>query len=166
MALEEHRRHKPVVRCAILTVSDTRTPDTDDSGRVARELLSGQGHEISDHRIAANDAAAISASLRELLAGAADLVLTIGGTGVSKKDLTVDAASPFLARILPGFGELFRYYSLSDIGSAVILSRALMGVTAQGKLVVCTPGSIAAVRLALEKILLKELGHLIGELRK
>lgn len=156
----------PGARCAILTVSDSRTKETDESGRTARELLEGNGHTISFYKIIPNDFGVIADTLRDLLTKSVDLILTIGGTGVSKKDGTVEAVSPFLARVLPGFGELFRHYSLPDIGSAAILTRALMGISQDGKILVCTPGSISAVRTALEKILLKELGHLVWELRK
>ncbi len=169
MGVEEHRRHgekMPGARCAILTISDSRTKDTDESGRVARELLEGAGHAISFYKILPNNAPAIAEALRQLSTTAVDFILTIGGTGISKKDGTIEAVAPFLSRQLPGFGELFRYYSLPDIGTAAILSRAMMGITADGQIIVCTPGSISAVRLAFEKILLKELMHLVWELRK
>jgi molybdenum cofactor biosynthesis protein B len=169
MGLEEHRRESekiPGARCAILTISDSRTKETDDSGRTARELLEGAGHSIALYKILPNDPAAIAETLRELLRSSVDVVLTIGGTGISRRDGTIDAVAPMIARPLPGFGELFRHYSLPDIGTAAILSRAQMGVTAEGRILVCIPGSISAVRLALERILLKELMHLVWELRK
>jgi molybdenum cofactor biosynthesis protein B len=169
MGLEEHRRHSekmPGARCAILTISDSRRKDTDESGRAARELFEAAGYSIAHYKIIPNDRKTISDTLRDLLGTSIDLIYTIGGTGISKKDGTIEAVTPLITRPLPGFGELFRHYSMPDIGSAAILSRAMMGITSEGKIIVCTPGSINAVRTALEKILLKELGHLIWELRK
>jgi molybdenum cofactor biosynthesis protein B len=169
MGLEEHRQHSekmPGARCAIVSISDSRTKETDESGRTARELFEAAGHVISFYRIVPNEPQAIAETLRQLVGSSIDLILTIGGTGISKKDGTVEAVQPFIARPLPGFGELFRQYSLPDIGTATILSRAMMGITPEGKLIVCIPGSISAARTALEKILLKELGHLVWELRK
>jgi molybdenum cofactor biosynthesis protein B len=169
MGIEEHREQAekmPGARCAVLTVSDSRTKETDESGKLARELLEAGGHTLGYYAVVPNDPEALRAALEACLGGAIDLVLTIGGTGIGSRDRTVETASQFIERELPGFGELFRYHSLADIGASVILTRATMGITRDGKILVCTPGSKAAVRLALEKILLKELGHLVWELRK
>jgi molybdenum cofactor biosynthesis protein B len=169
MGVEEHRAQAekmPGARCAVLTISDKRTKETDESGRIARSLLEASGHTISFYKILPNEIEPIREALRGLCGAAVDLILTIGGTGISTRDGTVEAVRPLIARELPGFGELFRAWSVPDVGTAVILSRATMGLTKEGKLLVAVPGSIAAVRLALERILLKELGHLIWELRK
>ena len=169
MSLELHRAAAdriPGARCAIVTVSDSRTKETDDSGKLARTLLEGAGHSISYYGIVPNKPEAIRDTLKTCLGATIDLVLTIGGTGVSARDLTIETAREYFDREMPGFGELFRSLSLPEIGSAVILTRAAMGVSREGKVVVCSPGSKAAVRLALEKIVLKELGHLLAELRK
>jgi molybdenum cofactor biosynthesis protein B len=169
MSLEAHRaagERIPGARCAVVTVSDSRTKETDDSGRLARELLEGAGHSIAYYGIVPNEPDAIRGTLATCLGAAVDAILTIGGTGVSARDRTLETAREFFDRELPGFGELFRYWSLAEIGSAVILTRASMGISKEGKVIVCVPGSRAAVRLALEKILLKELGHLLAELRR
>lgn len=156
---------RETARVALLTVSDTRTASNDASGDLAAELLSGAGHEVKLRRIVPNVLSAAGGALREALESN-DLAVTLGGTGISKKDLSVDAARTLLATELPGFGELFRAMSAAEIGTATILSRALLGLTEARKLVCCLPGSEGAVRLALEKILIPELPHLLRELRK
>ena len=169
MSLEQHRAAAdriPGARCAIVTVSDSRTKETDDSGKLARILIEEAGNSISYYGIVPNRPEALRETLTSCLGATVDMVLTIGGTGVSARDRTIETAREFFDREMPGFGELFRSLSLPEIGSAVILTRAAMGISREGKVVVCTPGSKAAVRLALEKIVLKELGHLISELRK
>lgn len=154
-----------VARVAILTVTDSRTRETDTSGRAAFEIFRKFGHTVIQHDIVPNDRKKISAAsvaaLRE-----ADVLLTIGGTGISRKDQSVDAVLPLVDKVLPGFGELFRAFSLKDIGTATILSRAFLGITKKGKIVVALPGSEGAVRLGLEGILLGELKHLLWELRR
>lgn len=168
MGVEEHRQGAASiagVRFSILTTSDLRTLETDTTGRWAKEWLAGEGHALVDHRLVGNDAAAIAAQLNLLLAGPAELVLITGGTGISARDVTIAAVTPFLERTIPGFGELFRSLSHAEIGPAAMISAALMGVT-QGKLVVCVPGSPGAVRLALTRLLGPELRHLVAELRK
>lgn len=166
MAVHEHRKDAAGVECAIVTTSDTRTIDSDESGRVAREALERAGHRIVSHTIVSNDVEAIRAELRRLDAAGARFVLTTGGTGIGPKDVTLDAVEPLLARRLPGFGELFRSLSYDEIGAATILSRADLGVTAGGMIVACVPGSRGAVKLAVEQILAKELAHLARELTK
>lgn len=152
-----------VVPTGVITVSDTRTLDTDTGGACAVELLAGAGHPVALREIVKDDAAAIAASLRRALARA-DLraVVLTGGTGIAPRDVTPDAVAPLLERVLPGFGELFRALSYQEIGPAALLSRALAGVAA-GKPVFVLPGSRAGVRLALEKLVLPELGHLAAE---
>lgn len=168
MAIKEHHRQagRQQAHCAILTISDTRTPETDESGREAKRILEGGGHIALAHRIVPNDAALIRDAIEALLRTDIDLVVTIGGTGISKKDLTVDVVRSLIEKELVGFGELFRHLSYPEIGTGVIMTRAMLGATRAGKLVVCLPGSIAAVRVGLETILIKELNHLLWELRR
>jgi molybdenum cofactor biosynthesis protein B len=169
VAIEEHRARAakiPPARFAILSVTDKRTRETDDSGILASGLLEKHGHAVSRREIVPNDPDRIREAISSCLASDVQVVLTIGGTGVSPRDRTVETAAGFIERVMPGFGELFRQLSRSEIGSAVILSRAVMGVTPGGQLIICTPGSKGAVRLALEEIVLKELGHILGELRR
>jgi molybdenum cofactor biosynthesis protein B len=170
MSLQEHSeragREVGAARCHILTVSDTRQADNDDSGRAAAGLIEAGGHEVADRRIVPNDKGAIVEAARAAIAGGADLVLALGGTGISKRDVTVEALRELMTRELPGFGELFRSLSAREIGSATILSRATLGVTAEGRLVAATPGSPAAVHIALRDVLVPQLRHLLREIRK
>jgi molybdenum cofactor biosynthesis protein B len=168
MGADDHResaRREGGGRCAVLTVSDTRTPETDRSGLAAAAILRAAGHEVVRHEIVPNDAARLKAAAEGAL-GEADLVITVGGTGPSRKDLSVETLRPLIEKELPGFGELFRARSAEQIGTAAILSRALLGVTGAGRLVLALPGSEGAVRLALDGILVKELPHLLRELRR
>jgi molybdenum cofactor biosynthesis protein B len=152
-------------RCAILTVTDSRTRETDTSGQAAAELFRRAGHAVVLHEIIPNVERKLAAALVTALNGA-DVVVTIGGTGISRKDLSADVVRGFVHKELPGFGELFRAFSMKDIGTATILSRALLGVTKESKIVLALPGSESAVRLGLEGILLPELKHLLWELRR
>ena len=168
MGTKDHRdsaAKEASARCAILTVTDSKTRDTDTSGKAAFEIFQKFGHSVVLHEIIPNDrkkiAAAAEAALRE-----ADVVVTIGGTGASRKDISVEAVRPLIDKELPGFGELFRAMSVKEIGSAAMLSRAVLGITAGGKIVLSLPGSENAVRLGLEAILMNELKHLLWELRR
>ena len=154
------------VPTAVITVSDTRTLETDTGGALVAELLGGAGHSVASRVIVPDEPEAIVAAAREALAadGVAAVVLT-GGTGVAPRDVTPESVEPLLERVIPGFGELFRMLSYEDIGSAALLSRALAGM-AEGRVVFVLPGSRGAVRLALEKLILPELGHLAAEARK
>ena len=162
--VEDHRRaaHRSVAT-AIVTVSDTRTPETDTGGALIAELLEGAGHAVAERRIVRDEPGAIAAALEALLErdGVQAVVLT-GGTGIAPRDVTPEVVEPRLERVIPGFGELFRMLSYEEVGSAALLSRALAG-TAKGRVVIALPGSRAAVRLALEKLVLPELGHLAAE---
>ena len=162
-----HRKSaESVVPTAVLTVSDTRTPETDSGGDLVAELLAGGGHTVVERAIVADEADAIAAALRAQLArDDVRAVIFTGGTGVAPRDVTPDALEPLLERVIPGFGELFRMLSWEDIGSAAILSRALAGL-ASGRVVFVLPGSRGALRLALEKLILPELGHLAAEATK
>lgn len=167
MGLEEHRQSAPTsIKVMIVTVSDTRTPETDTSGQLIHELLRGFGHEISGYEIIKDE----PALLRQVVArGVASpnvqVMLFNGGTGIAKRDTTFETLDALLEKRLPGFGELFRQLSYAEIGAAAMLSRAAAGVVG-GTIIISTPGSRNAVRLAMEKLILPELGHLVGEVNK
>lgn len=150
----------------MITVSDTRTRADDSGGALVCELLEGGGHRVASREIVKDDVAAIRAALGSALASpdCAAVILT-GGTGVAPRDVTPEAVAALLETPLPGFGELFRQLSFAEIGAAAMVSRALAGL-ARGKPVFALPGSRAAVRLGLERLILPELGHLVGEASK
>lgn len=167
MGARDHREQaeREVVRAAILTVSDTKTLETDVSGKEAFEIFRKFGHTVVEHALVPNDRKKIAEAAEKALREA-DVVVTIGGTGVSRRDVTVEALRPLLDKELAGFGELFRSMSAREIGTAAILSRAMLGTTSAGRVLVALPGSTAAVRLGLEGILMNELKHLLWELRR
>jgi molybdenum cofactor biosynthesis protein B len=151
------------VPTAVITVSDTRTPETDSGGAQVAERLTEAGHPVVSREIVPDDAEAIAAAVRSALRQeATGAVILTGGSGVAPRDVTPEAVAPLLERVIPGFGELFRMLSFEDIGSAALLSRALAG-TADGRVVFVLPGSRAAVDLAMQKLILPELGHLAAE---
>lgn len=163
MSVEEHRRHAPHrLRVAVITVSDTRTAESDDSGKLLRRLLEEAGHELASYALVKDERPSIAKALEEALAGPAQAVVLNGGTGISPRDVTIEAVEPLLDKTLPGFGELLRSLSFREIGSAAMLTRAIAGV-ARGKPVFALPGSPAAVTIAMERLVLPELGHLAGE---
>ena len=166
-SVEKHREASPEkIRVAVLTVSDTRTPETDTGGNVIVELMQGAGHEISHREIVKDDAPRIEVVLQELLADAGvDAVITTGGTGISARDTTYEVVSRRIDKKLDGFGELFRVLSYEEIGAAAMLSRAVAGASGS-KFLACLPGSSNAVRLAVENLLVPEISHLVFELRK
>jgi molybdopterin adenylyltransferase len=167
MPADEHRAHAPrTVRVFVLTVSDTRTEATDTSGQTARELLAAAGHDVVGYRILKDEPAAVRALVADLCARhAADAIVVNGGTGLSHRDSTYEALAGLLEKRLDGFGELFRALSFREIGPAAMLSRATAGVHA-GVVVFATPGSTPAVRLALEQLIVPELGHVVAEARR
>ncbi len=159
-----HRREAARnLRCVVITVSDTRTPESDTGGELVARLLADAGHEVAGRAIVKDEPADIGAGLRQALerSGVRAVVLT-GGTGVAPRDVTPESVEPLLERVVPGFGELFRMLSYEEIGSAALLSRALAGI-ARGVVVFVVPGSRGAVRLAMEKLILPEIGHLAAE---
>jgi molybdenum cofactor biosynthesis protein B len=165
MAHIPHPDPQPVVvHCAIVTVSDTRSPETDRSGQLLQELLREAGHRVADYALLKDEPAQIQTHLQSLCQRS-DLAAVIlnGGTGIAPRDTTYDAIERLLEKVLPGFGELFRWLSYQEIGSRAIASRAVAGVC-QGKLVFSLPGSSNAVRLAMEKLILPELAHLVRQL--
>ncbi|MDZ7962188.1 MAG: MogA/MoaB family molybdenum cofactor biosynthesis protein [Aulosira sp. DedQUE10] len=153
------------VNCAVVTVSDSRSPETDKSGQLIQELLLAANHAIAAYKIIKDEPTQIQGQI-ELLAEATnlDVVIFNGGTGIAPRDTTYDAIEKLLEKTLPGFGELFRFLSYQEIGSRVIASRAVAGVY-QNKLIFSLPGSSNAVRLGMEKLILPELVHLVSQVR-
>ena len=163
----EHKASAPrSVRCYVLTVSDTRTEATDRSGRAIAELLGTAGHSLAGRSIVRDDPALVRGTIeRQLAHDDVQVIITTGGTGISSRDSTYEAVDALLEKRLDGFGELFRMLSFQEIGSSAMMSRATAGLSA-GKIIVALPGSEAAVRLAMERLLLPELGHLVQQAGK
>lgn len=168
MSTEEHRKEAPkTVACMVITVSDTRTEETDKSGQLMINLLKEGGHQVVDYRIVKDD----YESIRRLIAEGGEspqieVILLNGGTGITDRDTTFEAVDSMLEKKMPGFGEIFRYLSFTeDIGPAAILSRAIAGVY-KGTAVFSIPGSSGAVKLAMTKIIVPELGHVMREIYK
>ena len=173
MSVEEHKRQAPAlthVRIAVVTVSDTRTPATDVGGALVRELCEQAGAVVTGVAIVPDEPARVAAQVRNLVAAPVDgpasgvhAVLLTGGTGIARRDTTVEALAALFDKTLDGFGELFRMLSFQEIGSAAMLSRATAGVIG-GVLVFLMPGSPKAVRLAMTRLILPELGHMVDQL--
>ena len=166
-SVRKHRQSAPKhVRVAVLTISDTRTPETDTGGETIESLMRGAGHEVVERGIVRDDAARIRTELVDLLARPdVDAIITTGGTGISARDATYEVVDRMLEKRLDGFGEIFRMLSYEEVGAAAVLSRAVAGAVGT-KLVACLPGSRNAVRLAVEKLLVPEISHLVYELKK
>lgn len=164
---QEHKSHAPKsIGCMVITCSDSRTPDTDTSGQVIHKLLRQFGHEVVSYHLVKDEPAQITDRIKEGLAN--DVIQAIiinGGTGISKRDSTFEAVDAMLEKRLVGFGEIFRYLTYLDIGSPAIMSRATAGII-KGRILFSTPGSENAVRLAMEKLILPELCHLVQQLSK
>jgi len=150
------------VKIAIVTVSDSRTPESDVNAAYLRQQIEEAGHLVTAYRLIKDEPEQVVAVLDELAAGESQLILFNGGTGISKRDNTFDALSGKLEKTLPGFGEIFRMLSYEQIGAAAMLSRATAGVYA-GQVIISTPGSPKAVQLAWEKLISSELQHLAWE---
>lgn len=164
MSLEEHRGKGPSrVKCAVIVTSDKRDIQTDKSGNLIADLLKNAGHEVTNYMIVGNDPGSLMKALDDVKDS--QVVIVSGGTGISKRDITVDTIGPHLERELSGFGELFRALSFNEIGTAALLSRAMAG-TVGSRVVFCLPGSMGAVKLAVEKLILPELSHIVGELER
>jgi molybdenum cofactor biosynthesis protein B len=163
----DHKRHAPhVVRCFVLTISDTRTEDNDTAGRAIVDLLAAAGHEIGGRAIVRDEAEEV----REIVSGqiadpSVDAVITTGGTGITSRDTSYEAVTSLLDKRLDGFGEIFRMLSYQQIGAAAMMSRAVAGLAGQ-TIVIALPGSEAAVRLAMEKLVVPELTHMVQQARK
>jgi molybdenum cofactor biosynthesis protein B len=154
------------VTVALVTVSDSRTPETDDNGIYLREQFTSLGHKVAGYRIVKDEPDLVEAALEQMVTTpGVQLVLFNGGTGIAPRDTTFDVISRKLEKTLPGFGEIFRMLSYQQVGAAAMLSRATAG-TYKGKLIFSTPGSPKAVRLALEQLILPEINHLAWEIAR
>jgi molybdenum cofactor biosynthesis protein B len=167
VSVQEHKSHAPAsVRCFVLTVSDTRTEANDTGGQAIRELLQSGGHAVTGHAIVRDDPAAVISTVTGWLSDArTQVIVTTGGTGITSRDGTFEAIDRLFDKRLTGFGELFRMLSYEQIGPAAMMSRAIAG-TAQGKAIFVLPGSPDAVRLAMTKLILPELGHVVQQLSR
>lgn len=170
MTTPSHQAHRQSaqssIACAVITVSDTRTEDTDKSGQLIKALLEGAGHAIHAYHIIKDEPSKIRPLLDALLKQPdVEALILNGGTGVARRDVTFDVVSALVEKPLPGFGELFRALSYEEIGSAAMLSRAMAGAIGD-KVIYSMPGSSGAVKLAMERLVLPELPHIVYELRK
>ena len=165
-----HQQHKTAapgsVSCMVITCSDTRTPETDTSGAMIMNALKDRGHSIASYHLVKDEPSAIRKLIKQ---GAKDrhiqAIIVNGGTGISRRDSTFEAIDGLLEKRLNGFGEIFRYLSYQDIGSAAIMSRATAGLY-KGTIVISIPGSEKAALLAMDKLILNELGHMVREITK
>ena len=167
MSVGAHRSQGPRhVSCAIVTVSDTRTPETDTSGSAIAALLEAAGHQVASRALVKDEVDAVTRAVADALdAGTVDAVILTGGTGLSARDSTFEAVTGLFEKTIDGFGEFFRALSFQDIGPAAMLSRATAGI-ARGRVIFLLPGSEAAVRLAMDRLIIPELSHIVGELRR
>ena len=167
MSATEHKAQAPrAVRCYVLTVSDTRTADTDTSGRAIRALLEEAGHVVVGHDIVRDEPSEVTAHVvAQFGDGPVQVIITTGGTGITSRDDTFDAIDALLDKRLTGFGELFRMLSFAEIGSAAMMSRATAGTVGR-RAVFVLPGSEAAVRLAMTRLIVPELGHVAQQLAR
>ncbi|HLQ74255.1 MAG TPA: MogA/MoaB family molybdenum cofactor biosynthesis protein [Bacillota bacterium] len=167
MSVHEHKKQKRSVRCHIITVSDTRTLETDKSGKLITTLLEESGHVAIDREVVVDEQDAIKEAIKEASKREeVDVILTNGGTGISYRDVTIETVESLLDKEIPGFGEIFRVLSYEeDIGSAAIMSRAIAGVI-NHKAIFTTPGSSGAVKLAMNKLIIPELSHVVNETQK
>ena len=167
MSHVEHKAQAPrSIGCYVLTVSDTRTADTDTSGYAIQALLEAAGHLVSGRAFVKDDPQAVTAHVQQALQDAAvQVVITTGGTGITSRDGTFEAIDRLLEKRLDGFGELFRMLSFDEIGAAAMMSRATAG-TAYGKAIFVLPGSENAVRLAMTRLIVPELGHVVQQVSK
>ena len=167
MSVAQHRAHSPrSVSCFVVTVSDTRTLETETSGRAIADMLMRAGHTVTGRIVVKDEPADVRRVVTEAIkAGAAQAIITTGGTGIAKRDSTYEALTAIFDKRLDGFGEIFRMLSFEEIGAAAMLSRATAGA-AGGCALFLLPGSEAAVRLAMDRLILPELGHIVGELTK
>lgn len=164
MSVEQHRRAAPtLLGFALITVSDTRTPTDDVSGRTLAEMARAAGHRVEDSVLVPDEVPAIRGAVEAALAREGiDVIVLTGGTGFSPRDVTLEAVGPLLERPVEGFGELFRMLSYEQVGSAAMLSRAAAGLVGS-RAIFLLPGSPKAVSLAMEKLILPEAGHLLGQ---
>jgi molybdenum cofactor biosynthesis protein B len=163
----EHKEHAVRdIGFALVTVSDTRTEEDDHSGDLMEEMVIDAGYRVVHRTIIREDRDVMEGVGQELLAqDGVDAIIMCGGTGVSRRDSTIETMRPLMEKELVGFGELFRVLSMEEIGSAAIMSRATAGV-AGGRVLFCIPGSKGAVRLAMGRLILEECGHILREARR
>jgi molybdenum cofactor biosynthesis protein B len=166
MSIQEHKEKvKKSIGCFVVTVSDTRDEVSDTSGQAIQKYLRDEGHQTTGYRIVKDEPVEVEAVLNDALANAAvEAVIVNGGTGISPRDSTYEVVSRFMEKKLDGFGEIFRYLSYLDIGSAALMSRAVAG-TAREKILISLPGSKGAVALAMEKLVLPEIRHMVSQLQ-
>lgn len=154
-----------VANCAVITISDSRTVDTDQSGKIIQDLLAARGHRLENYRILQDEPQQILALVQQLVQiDNLDVIICNGGTGVAPRDTTYDTIAQILEKTLPGFGEIFRWLSFQEIGSRAIASRAIAGIY-QNKLIFSLPGSSNAVRLAMTQLILPEISHLTKQIK-
>jgi molybdenum cofactor biosynthesis protein B len=167
VSVDEHKSHAPVsVACFVLTVSDTRTEANDTGGQAIRQLLESGGHTVTGHAIVRDDPAAVVRAVNVCLADTATrVIITTGGTGITSRDGTFEAIDGLFEKRLTGFGELFRMLSYEEIGASAMMSRAIAG-TVSGRAIFVLPGSPDAVTLAMTKLILPELGHVVQQLSR
>lgn len=168
MSVSQHKKEAPEkVKCKVITVSDTRTVETDKSGSLMIKMLEDASHTVQDYQIVTDDYDVIFDAIKTgCLDKEIDVILLNGGTGIAKRDVTIEVVRNLIEKELTGFGEIFRMLSyLEDIGSAAILSRAIAGVS-NNTAIFSTPGSSGAVKLAMEKIIIPEISHVVREIRK
>jgi molybdenum cofactor biosynthesis protein B len=168
MAYEQHQKSakETTARCAVITLSDTRTNETDTSGQLIQKLLRDAGHEVVEYRLIPDNAAELEQVLLTLAVDERiDVLLTNGGTGIASRDQTVGVVEKMIDQPLPGFGELFRMLSWQQVGAGAMLSRAIGGIT-RGKPIFAMPGSSKAVELAMTQLILPQVRHILYELRK
>ncbi len=165
MSVHEHKRHaRTNLKVGVITASDTRTPDTDESGRLVRILFEGAGHQVCYYEIIPDDREKLSAAIVENLPNL-DAIVINGGTGISARDGSAEVVKSLLDKELDGFGEIFRMLSFNEIGSAAIMSRAIAGVR-EGKLIIALPGSTDACKLAMNQLIIPEIGHIVSLLNQ
>jgi molybdenum cofactor biosynthesis protein B len=164
MGYHDHKKlDNKNIGCAVLVTSDSRTEETDESGKLIKQRLLDKGHQVVHYCILKNDATMLKNKINELIKqDTVQVIITSGGTGLSHKDVTIDTIKPMLEKKLDGFGELFRQLTYQELGTASIMSRATAGVI-NGKIIICFPGSLGAATLAMDKIILSEIGHLVRE---
>jgi molybdenum cofactor biosynthesis protein B len=164
MGYQEHKHHVPAnFKCAVIIISGSRTEQTDESGKYIISRLKECGNAVTTYSIIDNDAEAILGTVENIFGdGVTQAIITSGGTGASHKDITIETLSPLLDKKMDGFGELFRSLTYQEIGTGCILSRAMAGIV-KGKVIISLPGSLEAVKMAMERIIIPELAHLVRE---
>ncbi|SUZ90520.1 uncharacterized protein METZ01_LOCUS43374 [marine metagenome] len=167
MSHQEHHAASPThIRCYVLTISDTRTEETDAGGQLLREFLTGDGHRVVGHAIVPDEPTTLRDAIEQQLdADEVQAVITTGGTGISRRDGTFEVVSSLINKRIDGFGELFRSLSFKEIGPSAMLSRACAG-TSRGKILISLPGSENAITLGMTQLVLPELGHLVREVTR